>query len=132
MDLYRYFHPHHNPRLRNTPLRLQELGELTQAANELKRALERARLRSEDHPIGGIREEHFSDILVAMSYVAESLSTLTQAHPGDEHSDMFQLLRERQNAPGWENWSRLVQQRLNILDQYYLAQESPRRIASSK
>jgi hypothetical protein len=46
MDIYRYFHPHHNPRLRTTPIRLQELNELEEAARELRRAIERAGLRS--------------------------------------------------------------------------------------
>ena len=35
MDLYRYFHPHYNPRLRKVPLRLQELAELEQKQSEL-------------------------------------------------------------------------------------------------
>ena len=132
MDLYRYFHPHHNPRLRKTPLRLQEIGELSQAADELKRAIERAKLRTEAASVGAIRSQHFDDVLIAMEYVVESLEILTQAHPGDEHSEMLEMLRERQNAPGWENWSRLLRQRINIVGQYELAQESSRRIASSK
>lgn len=118
MDLYRYFHPHHNPRLRNVPLRLQELGELEQAAIELKRALERAELRAEITGIGGIKKEHFSDVLVAIDYIAESLSTLTRAHPGDSLETMNQLLKEREEAPGWENWVRLLRQRLRTVTQY--------------
>ena len=135
MDLYRYFHPHHNPRLKNTSIRLQELGELGQAAVELKRALERAQIRATNRPSGGIRQEHFEDMLTAMDYVVDTMTTLTKAHPGDDHDEMAQLLKERQSAPGWENWTRLLRQRLNILDQYRIdpiAGESRPAVASSK
>ncbi|MFN8391008.1 MAG: hypothetical protein U0136_12025 [Bdellovibrionota bacterium] len=132
MDLYRYFHPHHNPRLKNIPLRLQELAELEQAATELKRALERAKLRATDHPVGGIRKEHFGEILIAMDYVVDSLSTLTKAHPGDESETMAQLLKERVDAPGWENWARLLEQRILIAGQYESVPESLSRSSSSK
>lgn len=118
MDFYRYFHPHHNPRLRSVPLRLQELGELEQAAVELVRALERAELRAEasaDPELpNSIRKEHFSQVLEAARYVSETLSILTHAHPGDSPHEMQQLLRERETAPGWENWSKLVRQRLML------------------
>ena len=118
MDLYRYFHPHHNPRLKQTPLRLQELAELGQAAVELKRALERAQIRAANRPSNELHGEHFGDMLTAMDYVVDSLMTLTNAHPEDNCEQMAQLLKERQNAPGWENWARLLRQRLDILDQY--------------
>lgn len=112
MDLYRYFHPHHNPRLRATPLRIQELGELEQAATELARALERAALRSSLAPIGGISGEHLEQILEAARYIVDSLHLLTAAHPGDTVDEMTKLLDERANAPGWDTWARLVRQRL--------------------
>lgn len=118
MDLYRYFHPHYNPRLRNVPLRLQELGELEQAATELRKAIQRAEIRTEIASVGGMRKEHFSEIISALDYVVDSLSTLNSAHPGDDIEAMKELLRERRNAPGWENWSRLLKQRLQILTQY--------------
>jgi hypothetical protein len=132
MDLYRYFHPHYNPRLKATPLRLQELGELEQAATELKRALERAKLRISQHSVGGIRTEHLDEILIAMNYVVESLGTLTNAHPGDDNETMAQLLRERADAPGWENWARLLKQRLSIAGQYETMPESSSSLPSSK
>ena len=119
MDLYRYFHPHHNPRLKHAALRLQELGELEQAAVELKLALERAELRTSLAPIGGIKCEHFSDLLVGMKYVVDSLHTLTTAHPGDAAETMHQLLKERENAPGWENWSRLLKERI-LMEEIHL------------
>lgn len=112
MDLYRYFHPHHNPRLRAVPLRIQELGELEQAATELARALERAALRSGHAPVGGISAEHLEQVLEAARYIVDSLHLLTAAHPGDTVDEMTRLLDERANAPGWETWSRLVRQRL--------------------
>ena len=118
MDLYRYFHPHHNPRLRNVPLRLQELGELEQAAVELHKALKRAEVRTGEAATGPIKKEHFNQIRVAMDYVVESLGTLSGAHPGDESDTMEQMLDERKDAPGWENWARLLKQRLEIVNQY--------------
>lgn len=116
MDLYRYFHPHHNPRLRNVSLRQLELGELEQAAVELKNALVRASVRTEHSPIGGIRAEHFSEILVALDFIIESLATLSTAHPGDDDVTLRQLLEERRNAPGWENWATLLRQRLEMVE----------------
>jgi len=118
MDLYRYFHPHHNPRLRNVPVRLQELAELEQSASELRKALKRAEIRTENSPIGGIRKEHFSEILVALDYIVESLETLREAHPGDSQRTMLQILKERENSPGWENWARLLHQRLDLVKQF--------------
>lgn len=118
MDLYRYFHPHHNPRLRNKPVRLQELRELEQSAIELHKALKRAEIRSAEAPIGGIQAEHFGEILRAMDYIVESLGTLCEAHPGDETEVMREMLHERSDAPGWENWARLLRQRLRIMGQY--------------
>lgn len=113
MDLYCYFHPHHNPHLRNTALRHQELGELEQAAEELRRATARAKLRTETAPVGGIQSEHFAEILVALDYVVDSFRTLTTAHPGDDPEVIFQIVEERKNVPGWEDWARLVSQKFS-------------------
>ena len=118
MDLYRYFHPHYNPRLRKVSVRLVELGELEQGAVELRKAIERMQVRTENAPVGEIRAEHFSELLVALDYVVETLSTLMKAHPGDDLVALFQLLDERKGAPGWENWVRLLRQRLEIICQY--------------
>ena len=116
MDLYRYFHPHHNPRLRSVQIRLQELCELKQSAEELKRAIERAEIRAQNAPRPPIKSEHFKEILTALDYVVESLGVLEKAHPGDDDEAMKALLSERADAPGWENWGRLVKQRLSILE----------------
>lgn len=134
MDLYRYFHPHHNPRLKHSPLRLVELSELLQASIELKRAVQRAEIRAGNAPCGAIESEHFDDALVALEYVVETLQTLARAHPGDHFDGMTQLLKERQHAPGWENWTRLLRERLNILEQYEYEfnRESSLRLVSSK
>lgn len=121
MDLYRYFHPHHNPRLRDRTLRQQELGELEQAAIELRNAIRRAMIRMENRTVAGIRSEHFGEILTALDYVVESLETLNQAHPGDDLGAMIELLKERQDAPGWENWSRLLHQRLETTKHYEMS-----------
>ncbi len=114
MDLYRYFHPHYSPRLKNTPLRLQELAELELAAQELKRALERAEMRVKKNPVvAGITGDHFSEILVAANYLADSLATVANAHPGDSEETMLEMIKERSESPGWESWVRLLKQRLN-------------------
>lgn len=118
MDLYRYFHPHHNPRLQKVALRLQELGELEQAAIELTRAVKRAEIRSKKTPVVGLNEESFSQVLEALDFVSQKLAELTRAHPGDDVEAMAQLLQERKEAPGWETWSRLLKQRLRLLNQY--------------
>ncbi|HQH28178.1 MAG TPA: hypothetical protein PLP17_12330, partial [Oligoflexia bacterium] len=114
MDLYRYFHPHYNPRLRKVPLRLQELAELEQAATELRNALQRAAVRTRNAPIASLSDASFSEVLAALDFIVESLAELTQQHPGDDAESMKQLLLERQDAPGWENWAKLLQQRLAL------------------
>lgn len=114
MDIFRYFHPHHNPRLRSVPLRLQEVAELEQAALELKKALQRAQIRTESSPVEPIHGEHFNEIISAMHYVLDSLHTLHEAHPGDDFETVARLLEERKNTPGWENWVRLLQERMHL------------------
>jgi len=115
MDLYRYFHPHYNPRLRGVGVRLQELGELEQAAVELCKALERAEIRSEINPVDKVNKERFSEIVHALDFVVNSLRDLTKAHPGDSLEEMHAMLKERSKYPGWENWSRLLKQRLRLI-----------------
>lgn len=120
MDLYRYFHPHHNPRLRKTPLRLIELGELQQATVELKNALQSAFLRATNSPTTAVTPENVGQLLVALDYVIESLGTMGQHHPEDSIESLHEMLRERKNAPGWENWSTLLQERLLLLEEQNL------------
>jgi hypothetical protein len=115
MDLFRYFHPHHNPRLRKVPLRLQELGELELAARELERALQRAQIRyhsSAIHLVGGEEEIELDEALISISAVVKALSALVAAHPGDTAKTMEKMIEERKNIPGWESWSRIVKERL--------------------
>ncbi len=116
MDIHRYFHPHHNPRLIHTSLRLQEFSELEQAAIELKKAIVRGQIRTANSPIGAIRQEHFSEVIVAMDFVIDSLATIIKAHPGDETPSLVQMVEERKNTAGWENWAQLVKQRLVSLE----------------
>ncbi len=118
MDLYRYFHPHHNPRLRVTSMRLQELAELEQAAIELSRALKRAHIRSTNAPIAGICEDTFDKVLDAAQLLVSNLSNLTKSHPGDDLTTMKKLLKERRDAPGWETWTKLLRQRLEMMQDY--------------
>lgn len=112
MDIYRYFHPHHNPRLFSTPLRQQELSELEQAASELRKALERARLRTERAPAGRILPSHFTDLLKAVAFLESSLQTLCDAHEGDESYVLEELVEERAGLRGWEAWTRIVMEQL--------------------
>jgi len=119
MDLFRYFHPHHHPRLRRVPLRLQELGELELAAKELSRALRRAQIRSENRfgqsalHITEISPEKLAEIASSLDFASSRLSALMHLHPGDSAHDMERLIEERKSISGWENWSRIVKERLN-------------------
>lgn len=114
MDLYRYFHPHHNPRLRKKALRLHELNELALASKELLKSLQRAKLRTVDSPIGPIKAEHFDEIILAAEYILESLNTIEAAHPGDKKEELAALLTERKNSPGWENWCELLKEKIKM------------------
>ena len=73
MDLYRFFHPHHNPRLNNVPIRYAELSELLQATIELRKALERAQHRTSKAPCDPILPKHFVDAIKASKFVEEAL-----------------------------------------------------------
>ncbi len=112
MDIYRFFHPHHNPRLHNTPLRQQELGELEQASAELLKALSRAVQRCQRKPVPPIFPQHFCDILKAMRFVVRSLETLCDAHPGDGPEVLREIAMERSELSGWEAWTTLVKEQL--------------------
>jgi len=118
MDLYRYFHPHHHPRLRNVPLRHQEIQELLQAALEIKRAISRARIRSEENKILGIDPISFERMLLPLDDVIDQLSIMSDMHPGDDVETIRQLTIEREAVPGWEMWSQLVKKRIDgvVLD----------------
>ena len=116
MDIYRFFHPHHNPRLHNTTLRQQELSELQQAAAELRKALERAQQRTARRPVTRIMPEHFIDVLKAIKFVEASLETICEAHPGDTEGEMLELIKERSEFTGWESWTALLKEHLGSLD----------------
>jgi len=112
MDIYRFFHPHHNPRLHSTPLRQQELSELEQAASELRKALERAKRRTARSNKPPIMSSHFTDIIKAMRFVECSLQTLCDAHEGDNPQNLFELIDERSSISSWEAWTSLVREQL--------------------
>jgi len=112
LDIYRFFHPHHNPRLHNTPLRQLELGELEQAAAELRKSLERAQKRAERQPSPPILSEHYTDIIKAARFVELSLKTLYDAHPGDNKQQLLDLINERSVFAGWETWAALLKEQL--------------------
>ncbi len=112
MDIYRFFHPHHNPRLHSTPLRQQEISELEQAASELRKAIERARQRTTRNPAGVIMPAHFTDIIKAINFVEVSLQTLCDAHEGDDTKVLSELIQERSEFSGWEAWTSLLREQL--------------------
>ncbi len=112
MDIYRFFHPHHNPRLHSTPLRQQELCELEQAASELRKAIERAQQRLTRRAVPPIMPQHFQDVIKAIVFVERSLQTLADAHPGDSSQDLATLLQERSELRGWEGWTNLIREQL--------------------
>jgi hypothetical protein len=113
MDIYRFFHPHHNPRLVNTALRYTELSELLQAATELRKALERAQQRTGRRARPPILPEHFSDVIKASRFLEASMQTLCEVHPGDAENELEELAQERSSASGWEAWTRNVQSSLS-------------------
>ena len=112
MDIYRFFHPHHNPRLHRTHIRMQELSELEQATSELRKALERAQQRTIRKPVAPIMQQHFTDLIKAIRFVEYSLQTLCDAHPGDSEQDLVDLINERSGFTGWETWTTLLGEQL--------------------
>jgi hypothetical protein len=127
MDIYRFFHPHHNPRLNRTKLRQQELSELEQSASELRKALERAQQRAEKKPVAPIMPEHFTDLIKAVKFIEASLQTLVDVHPGDTEQDLTDLINERSGFSGWENWTSLLSEHLDSthLDSAASFEDSP-------
>jgi len=118
VDIYRFFHPHHNPRLLKRALRQQELSELEQAVSEMRKALERCQTRAFRQPVGRIMGEHFADVIKAMRFVENSLQTLCDAHPGDTRADLQDLIQERLGSIGWEKWSELIREQLGSANGY--------------
>ena len=116
MDIYRFFHPHHNPRLLSTPLRQHEISELEQAASELLRALSRAKQRCERRPSPPILPNHFKDVIKAMDFVVRSLQTLCDAHQGDGTEVLSDLIQERSQFTGWEGWANLLKEHLSSVN----------------
>lgn len=112
MHIYRFFQPHHNPRLLKTPIRQLELSELEQAAAELRKALERALQRCKGKAVPPIMPEHFTDLLKAIRFVENSLQTLCDAHPGDQPGILLEMIRERSELAGWETWTSLLEEQL--------------------
>lgn len=116
MDLYRFFHPHHNPRLKAKRLRLQEISELELATKELLRALRRASLRINLSDSEESTENLFTCIN-ALEIANISLNEMLDIYPEDTDLDLKDLLKERLSAPGWETWTRLVSERLQNIQE---------------
>lgn len=113
MDIYRFFHPHHNPRLHSSPLRQQELSELEQVASELHKALIRAQSRAKRSAKAPIMPELFEDIIKAARFIDFSLQTLCDAHPGDSFDELGSLMNERSGFLGWESWRAVLSEQLS-------------------
>ena len=109
MDIYRYFHPHHNPRLGSTPVRYTELNEILQAVVEVRKAIERAQQRMSRRPVPPILPEHCNDIIKAARFMESSLQTLCEVHPGDSPEELGDIAAERSSCAGWEAWTQNVQ-----------------------
>ena len=128
MDLYRFFYPFANPRLHATPVRQQELSELEQVAAELRKAVERLQRRTAKKSIGAITSDHFDDMVKALAFVEESLQTLNDAHPGDRPEVVQDMINERINMSGWEQWTQLLLEQI----EYSKTEESKRYINQPK
>lgn len=131
MDIYRFFHPHHNPRLINTSVRQQELSELEQAAAELRKALERMQQRITRRPVTPIMSEHFTDLIKAMNFVEKSMQTLSDAHKGDSIEDFRDLINERSECSGWENWSNILREQLESTNSF-ISTNDPQNLVSKE
>jgi hypothetical protein len=116
LDLSRYFHPHHNPRLLKVSLRLIECGELHQGAIHLLKAVERAAIRSRVAPQPELPSERLEAIAQALRTVVDELRSVVDTLPEDSHEALRDLVEERRHAPGWENWTRLLEGRLMLVD----------------
>jgi hypothetical protein len=102
--------------LHSTPVRQQEISEIEHAAAELLKSLKRMQLRTKRKPVGPILTEHFANVIKAMDFVERSLQTLCDAHPGDTQQQLAELIEERSDCSGWENWCGLVREQLKIND----------------
>ena len=65
-----------------------------------------------------MRMQELAELLEVLDFVVDSLTNATNSHPGDNYATMMQLLQERKEAPGWENWAKLLQQRLALSNIY--------------
>ena len=110
MDIYRFFHPHHNPRLHSTPLRQVELGELEQAAAELLRALRRANKRSSRSGEQQAALDKIDNVVRLAQELEGALKQLRDIHPGDDEETVQKILHERSNQAGWESWVSLFKE----------------------
>lgn len=114
MDLFRFFHPHHNPRLKNKRLRLQELSELELAIKEIQRALVRANVRQTSSN-ATVASEYIKSSKEAIELALSLISQCIEEYPEDSDQDLYDLLSERKSAPGWEAWTRLLSEKLKSI-----------------
>ncbi len=112
MEVYKFFYPHFNPLHFSTPLRQQELGELSQSAVLLRRALEFAVHRNSGLERRRVSQEQLESALKALRYIERILLSVEDAHPGDSDQDLEQLASERKELPGWKSWASILESEL--------------------
>lgn len=112
MEIYKFFYPHFNPLLSGTPLRQQELSELSQSTALLRRAIEQAEKRNAPSGLRVINHDQLQSALKALKYAEATLENLEQAHPGDSLSTLEAVARERTDMPGWRSWASLFFEQL--------------------
>ena len=110
MHIYRFFHPHYNPRLLNRALRGIEISELYQAASELRKALSRSLIRTQRNPEPQINTVKLQETAAILELAEKKLLELYNEHEGDSQADIDALAKERAAMHGWETWTQLVRE----------------------
>ncbi len=110
MDIYRFFHPHFNPRLLNIPIRQQELNDLEQAACEFKKASQRLIQRFKRHPLKELKLRRLKKLMRLAENLESELKLLQNEHPGDTPSTLKEMVLERFNCTGWLAWANHVEE----------------------
>ena len=130
MDLFRYFKPHHNPKLHDIPPRSQEFFELLQAAKEFSLAVQRAQVRIEssskirqngimkivDHDTNEKIKNQLGNCVLSLNFIESALSHIIEKIPPDSLGDLEDLIKEREGLVGWENWVMLLKESLSSMN----------------
>ena len=126
MDLFRYFKPHHNPKLHDIPPRSQEFYELLQAAKEFNLAVQRAQIRIEasskirtdnlikiiDHDTNQRIKVELDNCVLSLNFIESAMLKIIESIPSDSLDDLHDMIQEREGLTGWENWVLLLRESL--------------------